>query len=59
MFYNAQKNGESIYRSAIFAALHVDGIQRVVITSPANDLVMDSYHHPFCFAKTIAIGGIE
>ncbi len=56
---NAQKNGESIYRSAIFAALHVDGIQRVVITSPANDLVMDSYHHPFCFAKTIAIGGIE
>ncbi|MDH0711965.1 baseplate assembly protein [Acinetobacter johnsonii] len=56
---NAQKNGESIYRSAIFAALHVDGIQRVVITSPANDLVMDSYHHPFCFTKTIAIGGVE
>lgn len=56
---NAQKNGESIYRSAIFAALHVDGIQRVVITSPANDLVMDSYHHPFCTAKTIAIGGVE
>lgn len=56
---NAQKNGESIYRSAIFAALHVDGIQRVVITSPVNDLVMDSYHHPFCIAKTIAIGGVE
>mgnify|MGYP000384951214 FL=1 len=56
---NAQKNGESIYRSAIYAALHVDGIQRVVITSPVNDLVMDSYHHPFCIAKTIAIGGVE
>ncbi|MEQ1228469.1 baseplate J/gp47 family protein [Acinetobacter junii] len=56
---NAKKNGESIYRSAIFAALHVDGIQRVVITSPENDLVMDSYHHPFCIAKTIAIGGVE
>lgn len=56
---NAQKNGESIYRSAIFAALHVVGIQRVVITSPENDLVMDSYHHPFCIAKTIAIGGVE
>jgi len=56
---NAQKNGESIYRSAIFAALHVDGIQRVVITSPENDLVMDSYHHPFCIAKTITIGGVE
>ena len=56
---NAQKNGESIYRSAIYAALRVDGIQRVVITSPVNDLVMDSYHHPFCIAKTIAIGGVE
>lgn len=56
---NAQKNGESIYRSAIFAALHVDGIQRVVITSPENDLIMDGYHHPFCTDKTIAIGGVE
>lgn len=56
---NAQKNGESIYRSAIFAALHVDDIQRVVITSPANDLVMDSYHHPYCSSKAITIGGIE
>ena len=56
---NAQKNGESIYRSAIFAALHVDGIQRVVITSPENDLIMDGYHHPFCTDKTIGIGGAE
>ncbi len=56
---NAQKNGESIYRSAIYAALHVDGIQRVVVTVPVNDLVMDSYHHPFCTAKTISIGGLN
>ena len=55
---NAQKNGESIYRSAIFAALHVDGIQRVVITSPENDLVMDSYHHPYCTTKSITVGGV-
>ncbi len=56
---NAQKNGESIYRSAIYAALHIDGIQRVVITSPVNDLIMDSYHHPFCTTKNISIGGAE
>lgn len=56
---NAQKNGESIYRSAIYAALHIDGIQRVVITSPVNDLIMDSYHHPFCTTKTVSIGGAE
>ena len=55
---NAQKNGESIYKSAIYAALHVDGIERVEIISPTADLVMDSYHHPFCTAKTIAIGGV-
>lgn len=56
---NAQKNGESIYKSAIYAALHVDGIKRVVVTAPINDLVMDSYHHPFCISKQIAIGGVE
>ena len=55
---NAQKNGESIYRSAIYAALHVDGIERVEIISPSADLVMDSYHHPYCTAKSITVGGV-
>ncbi len=55
---NAQKNGESIYRSAIYAALHVDGIERVEIISPTADLVMDSYHHPYCTAKNITVGGV-
>ena len=48
---NAQKNGESIYLSAIYAALHVDGIERVQIISPTADLVMDNYHHPYCTTK--------
>ena len=39
---NAQKNGESIYLSAIYAALHVNGIERVQIISPTADLVMDN-----------------
>lgn len=55
---NAQKNGESIYLSAIYAALHVDGIERVEIISPTSDLVMDSYHHPYCTAKNITVGGV-
>ena len=55
---NAQKNGESIYLSAIYAALHVDGIERVEIISPTADLVMDSYHHPYCTAKNITVGGV-
>lgn len=55
---NAQKNGESIYLSAVYAALHVDGIERVEIISPTADLVMDSYHHPYCTAKSITVGGV-
>ena len=55
---NAQKNGESIYLSAVYAALHVDGIERVEIISPTADLVMDSYHHPYCTAKNITVGGV-
>ena len=55
---NAQKNGESIYLSAIYAALHVDGIERVEVISPTADLVMDSYHHPYCTAKNITVGGV-
>ena len=55
---NAQKNGESIYLSAVYAALHVDGIERVEIISPIADLVMDSYHHPYCTAKNITVGGV-
>ena len=55
---NAQKNGESIYLSAIYAALHVDGIERVQIISPTADLVMDNYHHPYCTTKSITVGGV-
>ena len=55
---NAQKNGESIYLSAIYAALHVDGIERVQIISPTADLLMDNYHHPYCTAKNITVGGV-
>ena len=55
---NAKKNGESIYLSAIYAALHVDGIERVQIISPTADLVMDNYHHPYCTAKSITVGGV-
>ena len=55
---NAQKNGESIYLSAIYAALHVNGIERVQIISPTADLVMDNYHHPYCTTKSITVGGV-
>ncbi|ATO19998.1 phage baseplate protein [Acinetobacter sp. LoGeW2-3] len=55
----SKKNGSSIRLSAIYAALHVDGISRVVIDEPAADIEIDIYHHPFCTAKSISIGGTE
>lgn len=54
-----RKLGQSIRLSAIYAALHVDGINRVVIESPTKDIEMDIYHHPHCTNKNISIGGIE
>ncbi|OTG65924.1 baseplate assembly protein [Acinetobacter silvestris] len=53
------KNGSSVRLSALYAALHVDGISRVVIDSPMADIEIDDYHHAFCTAKNISIGGTE
>lgn len=55
----SKKNGSSIRLSAIYAALHVDGINRVVITQPPADIEIDAYHHPFCANKSVVIGGAE
>lgn len=53
------KNGSSIRRSAIYAALHVDGISRVIVNEPPADIEIDIYHHPVCTSKAITIGGTE
>lgn len=55
----ARKNGQSIRLSALYAALHVDGINRVVIDAPSADIEIDVSHHPHCTATSITIGGVE
>jgi len=55
----ARKNGQSIRLSALYAALHIDGINRVVIDSPTTDIEVDIYNHPHCTATSITIGGTE
>jgi len=55
----ARKNGQSIRLSALYAALHVDGINRVVIDAPSANIEIDVYHHPHCTATSITIGGVE
>lgn len=55
----SKKNGTSIRLSALYAALHVDGIHRVEILQPISDVEIDDYHHPHCIAKNISIGGTD
>ena len=51
--------GQSIRLSALYAALHVDGISRVELISPTADIAIDKFHHAYCSEKAIVIGGTE
>lgn len=49
--------GRDITRSGIFAALHVEGVQNVLLTSPAADLVISRAQAPWCTGIAIAYAG--
>lgn len=51
--------GRDIRRSAIFAALHVEGVQRVELTAPAADIVIDSDEASYCTAIAVAVVGVD
>ena len=51
--------GRDIRISAIHAALHAEGVQRVELTQPAADLVLDSSQASWCTAYTISVGGYD
>ena len=55
----AHRLGRDIPRSAIFAALHAEGVQRVELTLPAADIVLDRTEAAYCTAITITSGGID
>lgn len=50
--------GRDITRSGVFAALHVEGVQNVVLTSPAADIVVSRTQAPWCTGMTIDYAGI-
>jgi phage-related baseplate assembly protein len=52
------KIGHDVTRSGIFAALHQSGVQNVVLTSPAADVVIASYQAAYCTGITITNGGV-
>jgi phage tail P2-like protein len=48
--------GRDIRLSAIYAALHVVGVQRVELAAPHADIVLDNTQASFCTRYTIAVG---
>lgn len=50
--------GRDAPRSAMIAALHVGGVQRVILTSPAEDLVFDATQAGFAESTDISVAGI-
>lgn len=51
--------GRDIRRSAIYAALHVEGVQRVELTSPQGDVVLDKTQAASCTEWSIINGGTD
>ena len=51
--------GRSIRLSAIYAALHIDGVHRVELISPIADVVLTPLQATYCTNIAVSIGGIE
>ncbi|EAW1037466.1 baseplate assembly protein [Salmonella enterica] len=51
--------GRDIRRSAIYAALHVEGVQRVELTSPQGDVVLDKTQAASCTEWSVTNGGTD
>ncbi|MCU6664448.1 baseplate assembly protein [Enterobacteriaceae bacterium H4N4] len=51
--------GRDIRKSAIYGALHVEGVQRVELIAPVVDVVLDKSKAAYCTASTVTIGGTD
>lgn len=56
---SVRKVGHDITRSGIFAALHQPGVQRVQLTSPAADVIIDALSAGYCSAINLIDGGTD
>lgn len=53
------KIGRDVARSAIAAALHVQGVQRVELTSPASNIVISDTQAARCTDVVVNVGGTD
>lgn len=51
--------GRDIRMSAIYAALHVQGVQRVELLQPRADVVLDKTQAAYCTDTRVVIGGSD
>jgi len=59
--YTTQQHrlGRDIVLSAIYAALHVPGVQRVEIKKPAADMILDKTQASYCTHINVTLGGTD
>ncbi|MBD2783784.1 baseplate assembly protein [Xenorhabdus sp. DI] len=59
--YTAEQHriGRDIVRSAIFAALHAPGVQRVELKQPVTDIILNKTQASFCTHASVIIGGSD
>lgn len=55
---SSHRLGRDVTRSGIFAALHAEGVQNVVLTSPAADIVLDRTQASWCTGIDVIHAGI-
>ena len=50
--------GRDVTLSGLYAALHVEGVQRVVLAQPTADLVLDRAQASWCTASSVVLAGL-
>lgn len=59
-YISAQRRiGRDVRLSAIYAALHVEGVQRVELAQPAADVVINDTEAAHCTSTSVVIGGSD
>jgi phage-related baseplate assembly protein len=59
-YVTAQKRlGRDIRLSALYAAIHVEGVQRVNLIQPVTDVVLDKTQAAYCTGYTLTVGGSD
>ena len=56
---DSHRLGRDITRSGIIAALHVEGVQNVILASPAADLIIGREQAPHCTGISITYAGVD